>query len=239
MWFPLQIGSVVCWALVNLLDSVLVEHFHKKPYALQWHQSYISVVLLIILFSLYGAWTPWSLGLMAVGILTCFGDWMFFACLNRMDVSVTQIAWGMMAVMLSIGGFLFFHETWSLMQLWGVVLLFIGVLLLSLWGKSLTPMHVLYLFILAALNVPFYLMQKAALTAGMTTMQTFLWAVLGREGISLIIPLLIPSWRGCSRGFGRPSIPPGSIRSRRCTTSDAHRESVREWVAPDPKARWV
>ncbi len=195
MWFPLQMLSVCCWAIVNLLDSVLVEHYHKKPYALQWHQSYWSALLLVILFSLYGVWTPWSWALLGVGIVSLFGDWVFFASLDRVDVSLTNVAWAMMAVMLSLGGWLLFGEVWSSLQFLGVALLLGGVLLLTVWGKTLKGSDLAILFVLAALNVPFYLVQKAALADGVSVMQTFLWAVLGREGFSLIIPLLVPRWR--------------------------------------------
>lgn len=195
MWLPLQLLSVLCWACVNLMDSVLVEHYHKKPYALQWHQSYFSMVILAVLFFFFGSWTQWSVILLLAGALTCFGDWIFFALLDRIDVSLTHIAWSMMAIMLSIAGFLFFGESWSHFQIMGVVLLLAGVLLLTLWGKTLTPANLLFLFVLALLNVPFYLAQKAALSDSLSPLQTFFWSVMGREGISLVIPLIIPSWR--------------------------------------------
>lgn len=195
MWFWLQLASLVCWAAVNVLDSVLVHHYDRRPYVLQWHQSFYTLSFIALLAATKPVQTTWALPLFLAGIVAYAGDWVFFRALHRIDTSVTNIAWGMLAVLLSVAGMILFGEAWSPWQSAGVALLFCGAALLSLWGKHLDGGGFGLLLLLAALYFPFYLAQKAALVAGESVLVAFFWPLLGREILAGAMPLVIPAWR--------------------------------------------
>lgn len=196
MWFPLQLLAITCWSFVNVLDSLLVQNYDRRPYVLQWHQSFFTLPILAFLALTHGFLvTPWALPLFLAGVVAYAGDWTFFIALNRIDISVTNIAWAILAIFLSIGGIVLFGEQWSWWQATGVVLLLGGSGLLSLWGKHLDGRGFLLLVFLALLYAPFYLVQKSALTAGESVFLAFFWPLLGREILAGALPLIIPSWR--------------------------------------------
>lgn len=194
-WLPIQLIAIACWSAVNVLDSLLIAHFHKRPLTILWHQTLWSIPVLVIGILWMGEWSSWSSWLIIAGIFSFVADVLFFRALDRMDVSVVQIAWAIMAVLLSLGAIVLFGESWTTMQSLGVILLLLGVCVLSLWGRALRGSHLLQLFLIALFNLPFYLTQKAALLDGVTVLQSVLWSLIGREGISLIANLVIPSWR--------------------------------------------
>lgn len=195
MWFWLQLLSLLAWGWVNVLDSVLVHHYDRRPYVLQWHQSFYTLSFIALLAVTQPIRSAWALPLFLSGIVAYAGDWVFFRALHRIDTSVTNIAWGMLDVMLIIAGMILFGEAWSLWQGAGVALLFCGVALLSLWGKHLDGRGFVLLLLLATLYFPFYLAQKSAIVAGESVLVAFFWPLLGREILAGAMPFMVPSWR--------------------------------------------
>ncbi|MSR87408.1 hypothetical protein EXS70_04550 [Candidatus Peribacteria bacterium] len=196
MWLPLQLVSVFCWATVNVLDSVLVQHYEKKPSVLQWHQSFYTSAALVVLALLFPIQTSWWPALMAAGFTGYLGDRLFFHVIDRVDVSVTNITWAMLSIFLSVGGMVFFGERWTLWQGSGVVLVVAGILMLSLWGKHVGSWkNFLMLVLLAVLYAPFYLTQKYAIASGVGVLTSFIWLLFGREVFSAILPLFSTTLR--------------------------------------------
>ncbi len=197
MWLSLQLFAALCWALVAVFDSILVKHYEKRPYVLMWFQSCFSVPVLLAVLLFSGHSTPWMIPLVIAGMIAFLGDITFFAVLDRVDASVVQIAWAMFAVFLSAISIAFFGETWSSVQIVGVILLLSGILFLSLHGKGLIGKGgFLLLFLLAILYVPFYAVQKAAMRDGTTVLLAFVVPLLSREILCFAVPLLVPHWRG-------------------------------------------
>lgn len=204
MWFFLQIAAVGFWAAINVLDSLLVRRYRGTPVALMWNQSYFSVPLLAAVALTMKVGSSWALILFLVGVCGYAGDLVFFATLKRIDVSVTNIAWVILSVFLSAGGYAWFGERWSLTQTIGVLFVLISILFLSVWHKRVgSGAALLLLPALAAMYTPFYLVQKAALHAGEGIVPVFFWSLIGRELISLAIPLGIPSLRSIVIGTAR------------------------------------
>lgn len=196
MWFPLQLLSILCWAGVNVLDSVLVRHYEKRPHVLQWHQSLWTLGSAAVLAMFFTVRSDWALLLFFGGMTGYLGDRVFFLALDRIDVSVTNIAWAILAVLLSIGGILLFGERWTLWQGAGVILITAGVMYLSLAGKhKILGWNLLYLAGIALLYTPFYLLQKHAIDSGAGVFITFFWMLLGRELLAGSVPLLVPRLR--------------------------------------------
>ncbi len=170
-----------------------------------WHQSYFSMLLLATAALTMHVSASWMFPLFLVGVCAYVGDLVFFATLKRIDVSVTNIAWEILSVLLSIGGFVWFGESWSPRQTAGVLLVLISILLLSLWQKRVGGgVALLLLPALAVLYAPFYVIQKAALIGGDGIVPVFFWSLVGRETVSFALPLMIPSLRrhviGAARG---------------------------------------
>lgn len=196
MWFWMQLASVLCWAEANVLDSLLVQRYRRSPIALMWNQAYFSLIVLAIIAFTMNLHSSWIMPLIVVGIIGYAGDLVFFSALKRIDVSVTNIAWVILSVILSTTGFLWFGESWSVTQTSGVLLVFIAIMILSLWHRRTSSgLSLLLLPALALLYTPFYLVQKAALLGGDGVVQVFFWSVLGRECMSFFFPFFVPAFR--------------------------------------------
>ncbi|NOS68282.1 MAG: EamA family transporter [Candidatus Peribacteraceae bacterium] len=196
MWLALQLVATLGWALVTVLDSVLVKHYEKRPYVLMWCQSCFSLPVLLTLLAVSGGAGSWTIPLVLAGMIAFLGDIAFFTILNRIDASVVQIAWAIFAVLLSAISIALFGETWSMSQLAGVILLLGGIAFLSLRGKGfIGPFGFVLLVLLAVLYVPFYATQKAAMRGGTSVLVAFVLPLLARESLCFAVPLLVPSWR--------------------------------------------
>jgi len=201
MWIPFVLASTLCWALINVLDSVIVHNYEKHPVVLMWCQSFFSVVLLLVLpFFIDLHSSPWIPYLMLFGAIGLLGDFWFFHVLDHVDVSITNAAWAILSLFLSIAGFIFFQESWTLLQSTGAALIIGGSLYLAFSHKHISMRRTLGLLMtLALLYTPYYIMKKTAIDAGEGAAQTFYWMILGREILAFNVPWFIPSIR--SRGL--------------------------------------
>ena len=196
MWLVFNMASTFFWAWVNVLDSMLVRRYEKNPVVLMWAQSLISVPILILFALFFDVKTPWMWALMAGGLGAYGGDLVFFSILGRLDASITNAAWAIMAILLSIVGFIFFKETWSILQTLGTILILTSVLVLAFWHKHISFLRTFgLLFFLAACYVPTYSLKKAAVFDGQPAFAVFFWLVLSRELMAFLFPWSIRSLR--------------------------------------------
>lgn len=196
MWLPLQLAAVVCWAIVSIIDSVLVRHWVKHPLVLGWSQSCFSLLFLLGLATVFEVQSAWITLLIFVGMISFLGDIIFWRALDVLDVSITNIAWALLSVFLTIGGFFLFQESWSLGELMGALLILGGVCVLSISHHIRSTSWSLFLLpLLALLNVPFYLTQKAALLSGEQVFPVFFWPILGREMMFFLVPWFFQPYR--------------------------------------------
>src|SRR3989344_8925698 len=132
MWLFFVFLSTSLWALVNVLDSLIVRNYEKNPFVLMWCQSLFSMVFLALFPLIVPVeFSPWTPFLMLFGAIGFIGDFWFFRVLRSVDVSVTNAAWAILSIFLSAVGFLFFQESWTASQSIGSLLVVGGVLLLS------------------------------------------------------------------------------------------------------------
>ncbi|HLD71305.1 MAG TPA: EamA family transporter [Candidatus Peribacteraceae bacterium] len=196
MWIFLQVLSVAFWAIINVLDSLLVKHYEKHPVVLLWHQSAFSILVLIAGWIFLEIEIQWMWFFLAAGFLGYIGDLVFFRALDRIDVSITNIAWALLSVFLAITGILFLQETWSVWESFGSFMVFCGILFLSLWQRNIGNVRSLFLLpLLASLYVPFYFLQDLALSHGHDLLSIVFWLLVGREMSSFLIGLLVPQLR--------------------------------------------
>lgn len=189
MWILFVLLSVLGWAILNVLDSVLVHGYEKHPMSLMWSQSLISFPLLLLAPFFFDVNSSWFLILFFFGMLGYGADLWFFRSLESVDVSVINIAWATLSLMLSVAGFLFFHESWSVLQTIGVFFVLGGVVFLSVYHRHINIRHTLgILGILACAYFPYYIVKKMALEGGESAFPVFFWLLLGRESLSFTLP---------------------------------------------------
>ncbi len=209
MWIPITLISAFFWAAVNVLDSSLVKNYDKHPMMLMWSQSLFSIPALIIIALTCNIQTDWKTWLMIGGAIAFLGDLLFFYVLDRIDTSISNAAWAILALLLSLGGFLLFQESWTTMQTVGAVLILGGAGFLSFWHRHISLVRTLLLLTaLAALYAPTYLLKKAAVDAGQGLLPVFFWLVLSREILATTLPWFSTKGRGRIRSLvSRADIP--------------------------------
>lgn len=196
MWFVYATISAFAWALINVLDSILVHHYEKRPLVLMWSQSIWSLPILLVISQFLPLETTWVSVLLLFGIIGYVGDVWFFHVLEHVDVSVSNLAWALLSLFLAFAGFLFFGESWTTLQTIGAVLTVSGTLVLILFHQHVDLRHAVFLILsLSMLYVPFYIMKKAAVDAGEHPGAVFFWLVFARELTSFTLPLFFPSVR--------------------------------------------
>jgi len=196
MWFLFAILTALCWALINVLDSVLVHNYEKKPMSLMWSQSMMSLPILFVLSFFVPLETEWLWILLLFGIIGYVGDLWFFHVLSHVDVSVSNLAWALLSLFLALTGLLLLGESWEIHHVIGAVLIISGTLLLTFFHQHLNLTHVIWLITsLAVIYLPFYVVKKIALDAGELPSTVFFWMVLSREVSSFSLPFAFPHAR--------------------------------------------
>lgn len=191
MWLPLALASTVCWAWINVLNSAVVARYHKNPLFILTTQASISCVLLLSLAMVVPVATTWVVPILLSAFIAYVGDFLFFWIVDRLDISVVNAAWAILALFLSLGGFVLFGERWTVLQGIGAALVIGGVLLISFTHAHVSlPRTLGLLTLLALLYVPFQLTRKAAVMDGQSTTAVFFWMLFGREMLSLVAPFV-------------------------------------------------
>ncbi|MBI5156267.1 hypothetical protein HZA45_03275 [Candidatus Peregrinibacteria bacterium] len=194
MWIAFSLLAVVSYGTSNLIDSVLVRWYEKKPWMLQWGQGVFMLVLLFFCFFFGDIRSTWVLALMITGVIAYLGDAVFFTVVDDIDISVTNSAWAVVALLLSIAGFLFFHERWTLLQSLGALCIVSGIFFVSFWHAHISVPRTLLRFAgLALLYIPISVITKAGLLGGQSYLAIFFWATLGRQLCACVVPLLRPA----------------------------------------------
>lgn len=73
----------------------------------------ISLVMLLLMAVFVDIRTPWMWWIALAGITGWIGDLVFYRTIRELDVSVANIGWSIMAIVMGIAGFFLFDERWS------------------------------------------------------------------------------------------------------------------------------
>lgn len=193
VWIVLSLLGVVSYGTSNLIDSVLVRWYEKKPWILQWGQG--SFILILLFFCLFvgDVRSTWIVPLVIAGAIAYLGDAVFFAVVDDIDISVTNSTWAILALLLSLAGYLFFHERWTLLQSLGALCIVSGIFFVSFWHAHVSVPRTLMRFAgLALLYIPISVITKAGLLSGQSFFAIFFWSTLARELCAFGVPLLRP-----------------------------------------------
>lgn len=196
MWLPFVLLSSLSWAAVNVLDSALVRQYEKHPVVLLWSQAVFSIPILIGMMVFGDVKTTYWFPLLVAGLIAYCGDLCVFILLDRLDASLSNLAWVLLTVCITVVGFLSFGETWSVSQTAGALLVLGGALLLSVWNSHILSLRILLpLFGLALLYLPFYVAKKAALLEGSTVLSVLFWLLIGREILCMSVGIVFTPFR--------------------------------------------
>ncbi len=200
MWIAYTVMAALFFAGSNVLDSVLVRSYEKRPWVLQWSQGIFSLLTLGTVALFVDVRSSWALLLAVAGLSGYLADAVFFYALDRIDVSVSNAGWAILAMLLSVVGFLFFGERWTVLQTVGAGCIIAGVFLLSYWHAHVSVARtILLLTVLAVTAMPINIIQKVTLLRGESFVAVFFWSMLARESVAVIGPLLLPSTRRALR----------------------------------------
>lgn len=167
---------------------------------LMWFNGTLRVLVLPVLL-LFGpvfveAW--WIACVAGLGIYSM--TILYLRMLHVLDTSVTQSAWAIEAIFLSILGILVLGEQWTIPQTIGSVLILSGVLFLSYWHAHVSVRHTLgLLLLLGGLSAPFSVLFKIALDTGMALPVGLFWYVGGSTLAAVITPVFRHSERDAIR----------------------------------------
>lgn len=195
MWLAYVLGSAICWSGINVLGSVLLHRYEQRISVLGWHLSAVSAVLLFGI-ALFFSLPREHLSLLLMAGVTSYGaDYYYYVVLKRVEVSLSNLAWAMLSILLAILGIVVFGEQFSQFQLIGIACVLTAVMLLVRQPRLLTGQAVGWLMLLALSYLPFYAVQKYTLAQGAAWLGVFFWPMLARESCFLIVPLLRSSSR--------------------------------------------
>lgn len=190
MWLLYSFISSSAWAVVNILDSILVHKYEKNPAVLLWFNGVVRI-LVIFSFPLFvSVRTPYWFMLFGVSAGLYLASLLYFRILEHLDTSVTQSAWAIESIFLSLLGFAFLSEHWSLAQTFGSVLILTGVFLLSYWHRHISVGRTMgFLALLALIGTPAEFSLKFALGKGVPYLAILFWYQLGTNSFAVLFPL--------------------------------------------------
>jgi|GEM_PF-702106 drug/metabolite transporter (DMT)-like permease len=195
MWLLFALLAVSLWAIDNVLSSIMVKHYEKNEITLSWVVSVLDMIFLLPIL-IFFFWPQliidpyWIIRFFLAGAFSYIGWILFYYVLKHIDASVTNVAWAMLAIFVSIGGVVFFHETWSLSQTMGVFLALSGVFILSYWHKHVSVIRTLALLsLLGFTNAPYFLVQKAAMLSDINVFAAFFYPFASASVIAFVFPL--------------------------------------------------
>lgn len=196
MWLLLTLLACLSWACVNVLDSALLNKVPMPEPVFVWLIAAVRLLQLAAFLYLFGEWSSWSPWLMLTGALIPPAIVLYARVMRRLDASVTCSAWAFETILLSIIGFVWLHESWTLLQTFGVLSVIGGVCFLAFYHQHLSWVRTVgLLFLLGAMVVPDSAMSGAAVKAGISVTAVYTWSLAGNVVSSLCLPLFLPSVR--------------------------------------------
>lgn len=196
MWFVYAILGNVLWSVSDVAASIIMNRFRKSSVMVAWFFSVLQLGFLAILYILLPIEHVW-IGVFALSALCSYvASLAFFQLLQRVDVSVSSVAWVFLSVGLAFGGVFLFHESWTVLQSIGALLSICGALALALWHKRIERTRTLVLICLSGLlYVPPFLVQKSAFLSGISVSTVFFWMLLFFDVCAFCFPFLLPRYR--------------------------------------------
>ena len=196
MWFLFALTAPFFLSLTNILDSLIMNTYERRPVVYLFYAGTVMTCMLFVFALFVDIRSTWILPIILTSILGYVGDLWYFRALGRIDVSVVNAAWAILAIVISIGGFAFFGERWTLLQSAGAVVVLGGILFLSYYHADVSIVRTMGLFLAMSLFLaPMFLTQKAAILAGDSAVAVAYWRIMGSNIPNILVPVFRREWR--------------------------------------------
>jgi drug/metabolite transporter (DMT)-like permease len=196
MWFLYALLAAAFLAADNVTESIIVRHYEKNPLIITFCYGIVGIMFFLFVPKFVDVQTPWMWYLLLFGMTAYLGDLFFTYVVDRLDISVVNAAWPILAIILSGIGIIFFGEVWNIPQSIGAVLTVGAVFFLSFWHIHISLMRtVLLLLILGALFVPQAVSIDSALLRGEEIFPVYYWSFVGSLSLNVLTPWLFASSR--------------------------------------------
>ncbi len=179
-----------------MTDSILVKKYTKNAMAILWALGIAKIPIVVIVPFIIDVRSAWMLPVVLTSLLAYGGDFLYYRAIRRLDVSVMNAGWAILAIVISIGGFIFFGESWNAMQSVGVIMVLGGVILLSVWHKNIPVIWTACMFLLMSFAyAPGLLVQKASQVDGAHIIVILYWFFCTKAFVQCLFPILRKHWR--------------------------------------------
>ena len=196
MWLLFTVLSAGIWAIGNIFDSIIVHHYEPRALVQTFYRGLLRLPILVLMPFVISIETEWMWLLLASGLFYYLLILSYLYALKHIDASITQSSWALQAILLSIVGFLWFNETWSLMQTVGASLVLLSVFLLCYWHKHISTLRTVWLLLLPGfVGIPGEVILKTAADAHVSPWVSAYWSFLSVAVLAVVTPCLIPSMR--------------------------------------------
>jgi uncharacterized membrane protein len=209
-WFILSLSAALFWALVNILDKILVIEHIKSQWARLILDSLVGLISCVLIYSL-GLLSKATIDVMVLSILAgilLYGfNYLYYKALETADVSVTAVLMQTIPIFTAIWGYLFFDEIFSSIVYSGIALVVLGAVFSNIeidssgsykivGGKNwnATVLYIIPGIFLVSVN---YALQKHIL-AFTNSWTVFFW---GRIGAFLLTSFFLVTSRNARSDF--------------------------------------
>ena len=190
MWLLFSLLSASAFAVVNILDSIIVQRYEKHPLVIMWLFGVLRLLMLLPFPFFVDLRTDYAWMLMGCGLILGAALVLYLYVLDHMDASVTQSAWAIESVILSLLGFAFLAESWSGWQTTGALLILTAVFALSYWHRHVSIARTVgLLLLLGAVTAAAEFGVKVALSRDTAYPVVLFWFLFGTGSASVILPL--------------------------------------------------
>ena len=196
MWFVYSVLCAASWALANILDSILVHRYEKNPMVLMGFFGGIRLIVLPFIWFLWPVQTNFAPLLLGCGALLYAAAVLYIYVLEKIDASVTQGAWAVESIILSLLAFALLGESWTVLQTAGALLILSAVFALAYWHTHVSvPRTVGLLVLLGVIAAPAEFGAKYALEQGVGPVSALFWYLMGTCLMSVSVALVTPNVR--------------------------------------------
>ena len=137
IWLPFALLAPLSWAIVNIIDKVLVEEFIKDARTIVIIEGFLAFVVAIgVLF--FGSITPPPLpniiALLIAGFIYYSSTIFYYRAMMQVDPAIISIFLQTMPIFTTIWGVLLFEEIYGAIVYSGILLMVVGSIVASLQG---------------------------------------------------------------------------------------------------------
>lgn len=197
LWFLLALGSALLWAITNLIDATLLEQEQQTPATLTTITGlFASLPLVLLPFSQS---TSFSFILLAIvsGMLALFVYWPYFRAMQQTHTANVILLWNLSPILVAIGAWWLFHESWSIREYFGIGFLIVSSLFAGYdpHAKSKFSWQAIAWMILASITLAIECLLFEYLFSHLSWLTGVAWIAVGNLIAACLMLILVQSVR--------------------------------------------